>query len=87
MAELTDFWKVKGFQIGCEAEEGSHHMIRERFGNVRAELVQIDDKLFGEVCAYERETADNKATAGVSAVVDALRSVISILLRVIDSLP
>ena len=60
-------------------------MIRERFIRIRAELVVIDDKLYNAVCAYERDT--DKGSEGVSAVSDALRSVISILLRVIDSLP
>ena len=62
-------------------------MIRERFTRIRDELVVIDDKLYNAVCAFERATGDDKVSGGVSAVSDALRSVISILLRVIDSLP
>lgn len=76
-------------------------MIRERFTKVRAELVAIDDELYHSVCLFEQRQANSEPTIehpipapipkatqeAVTSVGNALRSVISILLRVIDSLP
>lgn len=68
-------------------------MIRQRFQSIRNELVEIDDGLYNQICELERRAADPETgrpspdLAGASAVSNALRAVISILLRVIDSLP
>jgi len=63
-------------------------MIRERFTRVRAELVTIDDKVYRAVCDFEgRENIEVETRQAVGAVTDALRKLISLLLRVIDSLP
>jgi len=63
-------------------------MIRERFQRVRTELVTIDDTLYRAVCHFEGlESIEPDTRKAVGAVSDALRKVISLLLRVIDSLP
>lgn len=63
-------------------------MIRERFTKARAELVTIDDSVYRSVCQFEAvESIEPETRKVVGAVSDALRKVISLLLRVIDSLP
>ena len=63
-------------------------MIRERFQKVRGELVEIDDNLYHAVCLFEGEKdAPQNVRDAVSAVGNAVRGVISLLLRTIDSLP
>jgi hypothetical protein len=62
-------------------------VLRERFVQVRKDLVAIDDKLYNSTADFERETQDSQTARAVAGVSDALRAVISILLRVIDSLP
>jgi hypothetical protein len=63
-------------------------MIRERFQRVRSELVIIDDTMYRAVCQFEaQESIEPETRKAVGAVSDALRKVISLLLRVIDSLP
>jgi len=63
-------------------------MIRERFTKARADLVTIDDNVYRAVCQFEAvESIEPETRKAVGAVSDALRKVISLLLRVIDSLP
>jgi hypothetical protein len=63
-------------------------MLRERFQKARSELVTIDDKVYRAVCDFEgRENIEVETRQAVGAVSDALRKVISLMLRVIDSLP
>ncbi|MFA5054434.1 MAG: hypothetical protein WC565_10265 [Parcubacteria group bacterium] len=63
-------------------------MIRERFQRVRTELVTIDDNVYRAVCQFEAiESIEPETRKAIGAVSDALRKVISLLLRVIDSLP
>lgn len=63
-------------------------MIRERFTRARAELVTIDDTVYRAVCQFEgQESIEPETRKAIGAVSDALRKVISLLLRVIDSLP
>lgn len=63
-------------------------MIRERFQKARAELVNIDDTMYRAVCQFEGlESIEPETRKAIGAVSDALRGVISLLLRVIDSLP
>ena len=63
-------------------------MIRERFTKARADLVTIDDTVYRAVCQFEAvESIEPETRKAVGAVSDALRKVISLLLRVIDSLP
>lgn len=63
-------------------------MIRERFTRARADLVTIDDTVYRAVSQFEAvESIEPETRKAVGAVSDALRKVISLLLRVIDSLP
>jgi hypothetical protein len=63
-------------------------MIRERFTKARADLVTIDDTVYRAVSQFESlESIEPETRKAVGAVSDALRGVISLLLRVIDSLP
>ena len=63
-------------------------MIRERFQKVRIELVAIDDNLYRAVCLFEGDNeAPQNVRDAVSALGNAVRGVICLLLRTIDSLP
>jgi hypothetical protein len=63
-------------------------MIRERFTKARSELVNIDDTVYRAVCQFEGvESIEPETRKVVGAISDAVRGVISLLLRIIDSLP
>lgn len=62
-------------------------MIRERFQNVRKQLVAIDDDLYGAMCEFEASDQPEPTRKAITAIVTRLRALLDILLRVIDSLP
>lgn len=64
-------------------------MLKERFQKVRAEVVEIDDKLYRAITDFESHEPNpsNVQAAAISSIGESIRSLLSILLRVIDSLP